>query len=160
MKIERATTEHAEALTNIAFAAKRHWNYPESWIAGWTQLLTITPEYIATNEVYAAFSGTLPIGFYAMVVTPDTADLDHLWVHPRFIGTGVGRQLFEHAVRTAREAEITRFTIESDPNAEGFYRRMGAVAIGQTVTEIEGQKRFLPIYLFTIPADDQSRASG
>ncbi len=98
--------------------------------------------------------------FYAMVVTPDTADLDHLWVDPRFIGRGVGRQLFEHAVRTAREAEITSFTIESDPNAEGFYRRMGAVAIGQTVTEIEGQKRVLPIYLFTIPADDQSRASG
>jgi hypothetical protein len=35
--------------------------------------------------------------------------------------------------------------IESDPNAEGFYLRMGARRIGENVYEIEGRKRKLPL---------------
>ena len=34
--------------------------------------------------------------------------------------------------------------IESDPNAEGFYKHMGAVRIGVVRSEIEGQPRVLP----------------
>ncbi len=34
--------------------------------------------------------------------------------------------------------------IEADPNAEGFYLRMGARRVGENVYEIEGQRRVLP----------------
>ena len=38
MKLEltllRASPGHASALTDIALASKRHWDYPERWIAG------------------------------------------------------------------------------------------------------------------------------
>lgn len=156
MKIERAKPADAEALTKIAFAAKRHWDYHESWIASWTPQLTITPEYMAANKVFVAVDEDRPVGFYSLVLSSIPADLDHLWIEPRFIGTGLGRQLFEHAVHTARQAGAKSFTIESDPNAEGFYRKMGAVPHGQTVTEIEGQERVLPILLFNVPAGEKS----
>ena len=32
IEIRRAQPNDAETLTNIAHAAKRHWNYPEHWI--------------------------------------------------------------------------------------------------------------------------------
>jgi hypothetical protein len=35
--------------------------------------------------------------------------------------------------------------IEADPNAEGFYLRMGARRVGESVYEIEGRKRKLPL---------------
>ena len=35
--------------------------------------------------------------------------------------------------------------IEADPNAEGFYLRMGARRVGENVYEIEGQRRVLPL---------------
>jgi hypothetical protein len=35
--------------------------------------------------------------------------------------------------------------IEADPNAEGFYLRMGGRRVGQNVYEIEGRKRKLPL---------------
>jgi len=35
MKIVRAKAEDAATLTEIAFSAKRHWRYPERWIAAW-----------------------------------------------------------------------------------------------------------------------------
>jgi hypothetical protein len=35
--------------------------------------------------------------------------------------------------------------IESDPNAEEFYRRMGARRAGENVYEMDGQERVLPL---------------
>ena len=57
MQIRRATPDEADTLTSIAHAAKRHWNYPEKWIEQWRSDLTITPEFIAKNEVYVAVGG-------------------------------------------------------------------------------------------------------
>jgi hypothetical protein len=45
--------------------------------------------------------------------------------------------------RSARGASAV--AIESDPNAEGFYLRMGARRVGENVYEIEGPKRKLPL---------------
>ena len=52
--IRAARPDDAEALTRLAHAAKRHWRYPEEWIALWRPGLTVTPEFIATHPVYCA----------------------------------------------------------------------------------------------------------
>jgi len=35
--------------------------------------------------------------------------------------------------------------IESDPNAQGFYERMGAKKAGEVVGEVDSQPRVLPL---------------
>jgi len=40
--------------------------------------------------------------------------------------------------------DLRELEISADPNAEGFYRHMGAVRIGEIRSEIEGQPRVLP----------------
>jgi hypothetical protein len=35
--------------------------------------------------------------------------------------------------------------IESDPNAQGFYERMGAKVVGDHVGEVDGELRILPV---------------
>jgi GNAT superfamily N-acetyltransferase len=140
-----ATPEDADALTRIAFAAKRYWGYPESWIQHWRDSLTITPEFVRNNSVYAAVSGGEPCTFYALTSASGELELEHLWVLPGWIGSGVGRLLFEHAVREAARQGATAVAIEADPNAEGFYLRMGARRVGEIVYEIVGRKRKLPL---------------
>ena len=140
-----ATSEDADALTRIAFAAKRYWGYPESWIQHWRDSLTITPEFVRNNAVYAAVSGGEPCAFYALTSASSELELEHLWVLPGWIGSGVGRLLFEHAVREAARQGATAVAIEADPNAEGFYLRMGARRVGENVYEIVGRKRKLPL---------------
>src|SRR2546429_435166 len=54
LQIRRATPDEAEALTTLAHAAKRHWGYPEEWIEQWKTDLTITPDFVANNEVFVA----------------------------------------------------------------------------------------------------------
>jgi GNAT superfamily N-acetyltransferase len=145
VEIRQASPEDADALTRIAFAAKRHWGYPERWIAHWSESLTITPEFVRDNEVYAAVSGGEPFGFYALTGTGYRLELEHLWVSPAWIGLGAGRLLFEHAMSEAASRGASAVEIEADPNAEGFYLRMGARRVGENVYEIEGQRRVLPL---------------
>ncbi len=53
-----------------------------------------------------------------------------LFVEPAAIGRGIGRALWQHLVAEARRLELAKVTIESDPNAEAFYRAMGATTVG------------------------------
>ena len=140
-----ATPEDADALTDIAFAAKRYWRYPESWIQHWRDSLTITPEFVRNNAVYSAVSAGEPCAFYALSSAGGELELDHMWVLPGWMGSGVGRLLFEHAMREAARRGASAVAIEADPNAEGFYLRMGARRVGESAYEIEGRKRKLPL---------------
>lgn len=143
--IRRARIDETAALTAIAHAAKRHWGYPEAWIAQWRSALTITPELVRDHQVFvAAAEGGPPRGFYAMSVDGAGAVLEHLWVQPEWMGHGLGRALLSHAARTAREHGAARLEIDSDPHAEGFYRRMGARRIGEVRADVGEVRRALP----------------
>jgi len=145
MQIVRAKPEDAEALTQIAHAAKRHWDYPERWIEAWRDILTMRPEFIAANVAYCAFEEGRAVGFYVLTTEPDGLHLDHLWILPTAMRRGIGRALFEHAVDQARAAGFDLIRIEPDPNAEPFYQRMGAKRVGASLSEVEGEKRELPL---------------
>ena len=144
-KITRATPDQAEALTQIAFAAKRHWGYPDVWVQLWSPVLTITPEFIDQFETYVAWEDEKPAGFYAISLEAEKASIEHLWVSPEYIGKGIGSMLFKHMLARCKELGAIVLHIESDPNAQGFYERMGAVKVGESVGEVDGHPRVLPI---------------
>ena len=142
--IRRAQPDEADVLTEIAHAAKRHWGYPENWIEHWKDDLTIAPDFIATNEMYVAVAGDEIAGCCALVMTDSLAELEHMWIRPEHMGNGVGRALFNEIMERAKTFDAKTVELSADPNAEGFYRRMGATRIGELRSEIEGQPRVLP----------------
>jgi GNAT superfamily N-acetyltransferase len=150
MQVVRASPSEARRLTQIAFAAKRYWKYPEQWIAVWAPLLTITPEFIAGHEVYELLVDDQVVGFYALGGQGPKLKLEHLWIVPQAIGKGHGRTLFEHAVNRAGQLGANALEIESDPNARIFYERMGARQVGEHVTRIGDQLRRLPVLILFI----------
>jgi GNAT superfamily N-acetyltransferase len=131
-------------LTQIAHDAKRYWGYPEHWIKHWQNDLTISSDFVEANPVFVAETDNQILGFYALIIREDKAELDHLWVSPEHIGAGVGKELFLHAMQTAASRNVSEVEISSDPNAEGFYRKMGAHRLGEVVSEIDGEPRVLP----------------
>lgn len=143
-EIRRAEPFEAETLTEISHAAKRHWGYPERWIQCWQETLTITPEFIRSNEVYLAEQDRETVGFYALIMQGEQAELEHMWVRPERIGTGLGRELWEHARRRAVMLGARILNITADPNAEGFYLKMGAQKVGQVSAPVDGEARLLP----------------
>jgi GNAT superfamily N-acetyltransferase len=96
--------------------------------------------------VYVAFSGGEPIGFYALTGEGRGLELHHLWISPGWIGSGIDRLLFEHAMERAASRGASIVEIEADPNAEGFYLGMGARLVRENVYEMEGERRALPLF--------------
>jgi ribosomal protein S18 acetylase RimI-like enzyme len=146
--IRRARRADAEELTRLAHAAKRYWRYPEKLIRLWKHDLTVTPDFIAGQPVFCAVRGARVVGFYALSESRGACELEHLWVDPAHMGAGVGRLLVTHLVKRLRAMGVTRLHIASDPNAEGFYRKMGARRVGEVPSRPAGRR--LPLLLLPV----------
>jgi ribosomal protein S18 acetylase RimI-like enzyme len=145
MSIRRVRPEEAAALSKIALAAKRHWGYPERWMELWKPQLTFSPDYFEENESWVAEINDVPIAFYTLIEKEGSAWIENLWVSPEYIGKGIGKRLFLHALELAGGRGYKSVQLEADPNAVGFYEKMGMKKIGERVSEVEGQPRILPI---------------
>jgi ribosomal protein S18 acetylase RimI-like enzyme len=145
ISIRRVIPKEADVLTQIALAAKSHWGYPKHWMELWRSQLTFTSEYFEKNENWAAADGANPIAFYTLQQKNGNAWLENLWVLPEYIGRGVGKRLFLHAIGLARQYRYKSLQLEADPNAVGFYEKMGMYKVGERLSEIESQPRILPV---------------
>lgn len=141
--IRRAQDSDCGELTAVAHAAKRSWNYPEGYIRLWTNDLTVTTELVRDHPVYVATDADGVVGFYALTGTPPALELEHFWVTPGRMRQRVGATLFAHAIQVARAAGAATITIASDPNAQGFYEKMGARRIAEVPSTPAG--RTLPV---------------
>lgn len=137
-------------LSELAWESKGHWGYPAAWLEQWRADLTLTAAYVRVHLVHVARQGSVASGFYALQNDGSRAHLDHFWVRPRFIGQGVGRDLFRHAVAEAARLGLSRLRIEADPNAEPFYARMGARRTGEVHGEVLGHPRVLPVLEYEV----------
>jgi GNAT superfamily N-acetyltransferase len=145
-----ARPDEAARLTEIAHAAKRHWGYPDAWMDAWADALSITVERMAGWDVRVAEEDGGVLGFHAVSVDGDEAALEHLWIDPPSMGRGIGRLLFDDALRIAAGRGARTLVIDSDPHAEGFYLRMGAARIGEVPADVGGVRRALPRLRMTL----------
>jgi hypothetical protein len=67
----------------------------------------------------------IAVAFATLIPKGDIYVLDDLWVEPEQIGRASGRGSFD-AARTRRGASARRMDWEAEPNAVGFYKKMGA----------------------------------
>ena len=144
MSIRKSSPDEAPTLSAIALGAKQYWGYPEHWIKRWEADLTISEDFIRNNHVYVYERDQEICGFYALCVSGTRAELEHMWVAPAYIGSGVGKELFLDAMDRSTAMNVRNVDITADPNAAGFYERMGAIRTGDVVSEIDGQPRILP----------------
>ena len=143
VRIRAARADDAAVLSHIAVRSKGHWGYDEEFLERARPELEITPEEIERLRVGVAEVDGRPVGFYAIDTASDPAEVLAMFVEPALIGTGAGAALFAAAVDAARDDGVTTLRIESDPNAEGFYRSRGAVRVGERVSRSTG--RSLPL---------------
>ena len=148
--IRCAKPEDAETLSQIAIAAKGHWNYPNHWMELWTPQLTFGPAYFEQNETWVAESDGMVVAFFTLQDRNGKSWIEDILVLPAHMGRGIGNQLFQHAVGVARQRKYQTLQLESDPHAVGFYERMGLRKIGERQYELDGQPRILPLMEMTL----------
>ncbi|MDQ0698654.1 GNAT superfamily N-acetyltransferase [Streptomyces sp. W4I9-2] len=132
MRIRAGEAAEAAALTELALRSKGHWEYDAEFLAACREELTVRPADVAARRTAVAEEDGRILGFTTLDGEPPRGALGMMFVEPDTIGRGVGRRLFAHTMDEARRLGFTRLTIDADPNAEPFYRAMGAVRIGAT----------------------------
>ena len=149
-RLRPAREGEAPALGALCVRSKAHWGYDAQFMRLSWRSLQIDPTAIAEGRVSVAVDEhDQPLGVMGCAFLGDDVDLMHLFVEPSALGRGIGRDLFETAIEWTRAQRRRTLLIASDPNAVGFYRRLGAVDAGLIESEaIPG--RMLPLLKYVV----------
>ncbi|KQX00607.1 GNAT family N-acetyltransferase [Flavobacterium sp. Root420] len=149
MSIEKAINTDHQILTQITKKSKAFWGYSEEQIEIWSEFLTVTSGYVDANMVYKLSVEDQIVGYYSFFNQDEkTVKLDNLFVLPEYIGKGLGRLLMKHFLLNIDKTNANKITLNSEPNAESFYSKLGFVKVGEIETSIKD--RYMPIMELTI----------
>jgi N-acetylglutamate synthase-like GNAT family acetyltransferase len=153
--VREAKREEQRELTRLCVRATMHAGYDEAFIDRSMPALTITLPLISAGCVHVAqeSSGELA-GVVAVTTTmlQGVALLYGIFVDPARWKRGIGRVLFAAAIARAREIKAGALMIYAEPSAEGFYRRMGTIRIGEGPF-VYSPEVILPQLLYIIPRE-------
>jgi GNAT superfamily N-acetyltransferase len=144
MKLRKAEAAEADALTQLALRSKRAWGYDAAFMQSVMPDMVVRPEYLSEEYGIVAEGAGAVLGYAIVRVEGEAAVLRDLFVEPACFRQGVGKALFDEAVRYARERGAVTMTLGGDPHAIGFYKRMRMTQIGSEPS-IAGGGRMLPI---------------
>jgi GNAT superfamily N-acetyltransferase len=151
IRVREGRAEEFERLREIAIAAKAHWGCELARIQEWAETGDLEPESLGKRLVYVAESRGEQIGWAALIPGGAVGWLEDLWIEPQWIGRGVGRLLFEHVATRARQLGARRLEWEAEPNARGFYERMGGTYVRDS--EVTEWDRVLEVFGLTLTTD-------
>lgn len=146
----RAEPHEAKELEDLQERSASHWDYPDGFFDWAGDAPKITESYIRDNAVHVLVDDDdRKLGFYGFIEDKDGLLLDKMFLDVDQIGQGLGRVLWQHAVDTARDLEVSEFIIGADPNAAPFYESMGAEWYAARPTEEPTWT--VQMYRFTLP---------
>lgn len=130
ISIRPARLEELPFLDELVLRSKSYWT------GGRTEdVPAVTPkltaEDITARHATVAEKDGVPIGFYTIGKHEDYLGIGLLFVDRPFIGTGIGRLLWNHLTRQAAALGARMIGVGAEPRAAGFYQRMGMVGQGE-----------------------------
>lgn len=123
--LRAALPNEADLLTGLCLRSKAVWGYDDAFMAACRVELTITQQDFARSQIRVAVQDDRIMAMAQLAQHGRIADIDKLFVEPAVMKSGAGRALFAWCVETARGAGAVALTVVADPDAAGFYRRMG-----------------------------------
>jgi GNAT superfamily N-acetyltransferase len=124
-RIRPARPDEVERLREIAIAAKTYWGYDVDRVRDWAAAGDFSAEGFRGQEVFVAEVDGDITGWGSLIPKGEICWLEDLWIDPPSIGTGIGSRLFRHAQEIATQLGAGRMEWEAEPNAVGFYEKMG-----------------------------------
>lgn len=121
-----------QKINTLIRASKAFWGYSDTFLDNFMAKWEIKETYIHSNDLVLFEKEGHLVGLYAFKINDDPApELDLFFVHPKQIGKGIGKVMWQHALEHALKQTWFEFKIIADPNAEPFYEHMGATTIGK-----------------------------
>jgi GNAT superfamily N-acetyltransferase len=125
VRIRAGRADEAEQLRAIAFASKSHWGYNPDWVRRWVEEGGFSLEALRQREIFVAEEDGAIAGWASSIPKGDVCWLEDLWIHPAWIGKGIGSTLWRYVAEQAAARGAHQMEWEAEPNAIGFYERLG-----------------------------------
>ena len=150
--IRAARPQERHALEDLQLRASTHWPTYRAHLAAHPGVVAIPPAQIDDGLVRVAERRGEVAGF-AVLLRPvaGACELDGLFVEPSHMGNGVGRLLVEDAERIAAAQGAEWIDVIANPDAVGFYERVGFSGDDEVATRF-GPARRMRLALVTTPA--------
>lgn len=121
-----------DRLRELTFESKAYWDYERDFVRRWADALSFETD---RERWLAEFDGEI-VAWMALAPPVDgVVVLDDLWVDPSSMGQGLGSRLFRLAADRAREFGAVRLEWGAEPNAVGFYEKLGGRKLRDHLTE-------------------------
>jgi N-acetylglutamate synthase-like GNAT family acetyltransferase len=133
-EIRDARLDERDALRELHRRSSLIWDADRAHLEAHPEVFGVAAEAIAEGRVRVAVAeeGAL-VGFSVIArVEPGVCDLDDLFVDPDLMGRRIGAALVEDVAARAREAGDRELAVTANPDAIGFYERVG-FARGESV---------------------------
>lgn len=124
-----ATQSDAGSVAKVYLSSRREFvpfapiAHSEEAVYGWIRDIVIP-----RNQVTVVEQDNEIIGMMALSTTEETGWIDQLYLHPNFVGQGIGTKLIEQA-KTELGSPIRLYTFQENQRAIQFYERHGFKAI-------------------------------
>jgi streptomycin 6-kinase len=148
--IQNAILSDLQKINNLVRLSKGYWGYDTTFMDKFMEIFGMTAEHFPHNHTFLLMIEAHLAGLYSFFITKeDTLELEYFFLHPDYIGKGLGRQLWEFCCKTARALKKKEFILWSDPNAEEFYTKMGCQKIAEKESPIM-PNRAIPILKYVL----------
>ena len=127
--VRPALPSERQALEALQLRASSHATRYAEQLRAHPDAIAIPPDQIAAGLVRVADADGQVAGF-AVLLPPagGACELDGIFVDPGQMGRGIGRLLIDDAVAIARRAGAVAIEVTANPDALGFYERLGFAA--------------------------------
>lgn len=131
LSIRPAARSDIEILTDLAMRSKASHGYDMAFMAQCREELAIRERTLGERDVWVAEAQGRILGFFGLEYPRDgISEVNPIFVEPDLQQGGVGRALWRKLEERARFAGARAIGLDSDPNAVGFYEKMGCRLIG------------------------------
>lgn len=144
------TLDDLAEISSLAIESKASWGYSPEEMEIFEEELTLTQSYLDNMaDAQVAIRNNQVVGYYTVRLHElDAPELDHLFVSASRLHQGIGSKLLASSLQFAEHSGAETLMVVSDPNAEGFYKRHGAIKKGNHASSIAG--RTIPILEFAL----------
>ncbi|BEL06297.1 hypothetical protein Q0Z83_044880 [Actinoplanes sichuanensis] len=125
-RLRAAAPAEAGLLTDLVLRSKAAWGYDQTFLDTWREQLRIRPDEVLPRRTVVADRDGTPVGVATLDGRPPYGEIGLLFVDPPDMHHGIGQALYRHVLTEAGRLGFHRLTIDADPHAVAFYRRLGA----------------------------------
>jgi ribosomal protein S18 acetylase RimI-like enzyme len=142
-RIRAAQPDEASALEALQRRAADVWKEYRAQLAAHPDAIEPPHEAIAEGRVRVAVDASgHRLGFSVVLPIEDgRCELDDLFVEPRWMRNGIGRMLVHDVATRAAAFGASYIDVIANPNALGFYSRLGFEVTGEASTQFGSAPR-------------------